>query len=365
MIRTAPIQGPRIPFVAAAALASPSLRTCNSLSPTNQGVRVSGWLSAARGTERKRGVSCFSAGRVFSSMAQGQQVAGTADDRVSLGDDASSRIQLYSFATPNGMKVSIALEEMQLPYDAHTVDITKGEQFNPEFIAINPNNKIPAIVDPKGGPGGTPLKIFESGAILLYLAEKSGKFLPQDAVQRWETISWLFFQVGGVGPMFGQVEGVGPILGQVKCLMRDPSWTSGGFEGLSVRCVFPVRPVRPSVPSAALHGGDAAAAGGAGEVCSHPYPLFPPSPQFGMFYKFAREQCEHPFPLQCTFGMFYKFAREQCEHPYPLQRYTEEARRLLGVLEKRLEGREFLVGAGYTIADMATFPWVNSLQLPR
>ncbi|CAI5493385.1 unnamed protein product [Closterium sp. Naga37s-1] len=198
-------------------------------------------------------------------MAQGQQVAGTADDRVSLGDDASSRIQLYSFATPNGMKVSIALEEMQLPYDAHTVNIMKGEQFNPEFIAINPNNKIPAIVNPKGGPDGTPLKIFESGAILLYLAERSGKFLPQDAVQRWETISWLFFQVGGVGPMFGQ------------------------------------------------------------------------------------------------FGMFYKFAGDKCDHPYPLQRYTEETRRLLGVLEKRLEGREFLVDAGYTIADMATFPWVNSL----
>ncbi|CAI5958919.1 unnamed protein product [Closterium sp. NIES-64] len=266
MIRTAPIHNPRIPFVVAA-LASPSLRTCLSFSRKNPGVRVSGRLSATRGAERKRGVSCFSGTRVFSSMAQGQQVAGIADDRVSLGDDASSRIQLYSFATPNGMKVSIALEEMQLPYDAHMVNIMKGEQFNREFIAINPNNKIPAIVDPKAGPGGTPLKIFESGAILLYLAEKSGKFLPQDAVQRWETISWLFFQVGGVGPMFGQ------------------------------------------------------------------------------------------------FGMFYKFAREQCDHPYPLQRYTEETRRLLGVLEKRLEGREFLVDAGYTIADMATFPWVNSLQV--
>ncbi|CAI5525952.1 unnamed protein product [Closterium sp. Naga37s-1] len=162
---------------------------------------------------------------------------------------------------------SIALEEMEIPYDAHTINIMKDEQFTPEFIAINPNSKIPAIVDPMGAPDGTPLKIFESGAILLYLAEKSGKFLPQDAVQRWETLSWLFFQMGGVGPMFGQ------------------------------------------------------------------------------------------------FGHFFKYARDKCDHPYPTERYTNEARRLLGVLEKRLEGREFLIDAGYTIADMATFPWVICLKV--
>ncbi|CAI5980158.1 unnamed protein product [Closterium sp. NIES-65] len=164
------------------------------------------------------------------------------------------------------INVSIALEEMEIPYDAHTVNILKDEQFTPEFIAINPNSKIPAIVDPKGAPDGTPLKVFESGAILLYLAEKSGKFLPQDAVQRWETLSWLFFQMGGVGPMFGQ------------------------------------------------------------------------------------------------FGHFFKYARDKCDHPYPTERYTNEARRLLGVLEKRLEGRDFLIDAGYTIADMATFPWVICLK---
>ncbi|CAI7842570.1 unnamed protein product [Closterium sp. NIES-53] len=182
-------------------------------------------------------------------------------------DESSSRVQLYSLATPNGQKVSIALEEMEIPYDAHTINIMKDEQFTPEFIAINPNSKIPAIVDPMGAPDGTPLKIFESGAILLYLAEKSGKFLPQDAVQRWETLSWLFFQMGGVGPMFGQ------------------------------------------------------------------------------------------------FGHFFKYARDKCDHPYPTERYTNEARRLLGVLEKRLEGREFLIDAGYTIADMATFPWVICLKV--
>lgn len=177
----------------------------------------------------------------------------------------SSKIQLYSLATPNGQKVSIALEEMGLPYDAHLVDISKGDQFKPEFLKINPNNKIPAIVDPDG-PDGKPLNIMESGAILLYLAEKSGKFLPKDARLRSETLQWLFFQVGGVGPMFGQ------------------------------------------------------------------------------------------------FGHFFKYAAEKCDHPYPKQRYTDETKRLLGVLEKRIDGRQFLVGDEYTIADMATVPWINALS---
>ena len=176
-----------------------------------------------------------------------------------------AKIQLYSMATPNGQKASIALEEMGIPYDAHMVDIRKGDQFTSEFLAINPNNKIPAIVDPDG-PDGKPLTVIESGAILIYLAEKSGKFLPVDARLRSETLQWLFFQVGGVGPMFGQ------------------------------------------------------------------------------------------------FGNFYKFAREQCDHPYPLERYTNETKRLLGVLEKRLKGREYLVDDEYTIADIATFPWVGCLE---
>ncbi|SDW91864.1 glutathione S-transferase N-terminal domain-containing protein [Roseicitreum antarcticum] len=113
-------------------------------------------------------------------------------------------IQLYSFPTPNGVKVSIALEEMGLPYDAHKISIMDGDQKTPEFLAISPNNKIPAIIDPDG-PGGAPLTLFESGAILIYLAEKSGKLLPKDPAARAHVIQWLMFQMGGVGPMFGQL----------------------------------------------------------------------------------------------------------------------------------------------------------------
>src|SRR3712207_6162783 len=114
------------------------------------------------------------------------------------------RIQLYSLPTPNGVKVSAMLEETGLPYEAHLVRFDTNDQFTPEFLSLNPNNKIPAILDPDG-PGGKPLALWESGAILLYLAEKSGRFLPQDPARRWETIQWLMFQMGGVGPMFGQV----------------------------------------------------------------------------------------------------------------------------------------------------------------
>ena len=173
------------------------------------------------------------------------------------------RIQLYSLATPNGQKAGIALEELGLAYEAHKVNILENEQFSEEFIAVCPNSKIPAMVDPDG-PGGKPLSIFESGAMLLYLAEKTGKLLPADPHRRSECIQWLFFQMAGVGPMFGQ---------------------------------------------------------------------------FGHFYKFAKERI-----------------------PYPTERYTSEARRLLGVLEKRLDGREYLVGDEYTIADIATFPWVGCLD---
>jgi GST-like protein len=177
----------------------------------------------------------------------------------------TKEIQLYSLATPNGQKIGIALEEMGLAYKAITINITKGEQFNPEFIKINPNSKIPAIVDPEG-PGGESLAIMESGAILIYLAQKSGKFLPQDPRLQSETLQWLFFQVGGVGPMFGQ------------------------------------------------------------------------------------------------FGHFYKYAADKCPHPYPVERYTNETKRLLGVLDRRLEAHTYLVGEQYTIADMAIMPWVNCLS---
>ncbi len=112
-------------------------------------------------------------------------------------------IQLYTWGTPNGKKVSIMLEELGLPYEVHAVNLAKGDQLKPEYLAVNPNNKIPSIIDPDG-PGGKPLKLFESGAILLYLAEKTGKYLPQDPAKRYETIQWLMFQMGGVGPMFGQ-----------------------------------------------------------------------------------------------------------------------------------------------------------------
>jgi GST-like protein len=173
------------------------------------------------------------------------------------------RIQLYSLATPNGQKVGIALEELGLPYEAHTVDILQGEQFTDEFKAINPNSKIPALVDPHG-PDGRPSAIFESGAILLHLAGKTGKLLPTDPRQRSECIQWLFFQMANVGPMFGQ---------------------------------------------------------------------------FGHFYRFAKEKL-----------------------PYAIERYTTEARRLLGVLETRLTGCPYLAGNEYTIADIATFPWVGCLD---
>jgi GSH-dependent disulfide-bond oxidoreductase len=177
----------------------------------------------------------------------------------------TSPIQLYSLATPNGQKISIALEEMQLSYIPIIVDITKGEQFKPEFIKINPNSKIPAIVDPQG-PDGKPISVMESGAILIYLAQKSGKFYPNDDRLQSEVLQWLFFQVAGVGPMFGQ------------------------------------------------------------------------------------------------FGHFFKYAKDKCEHPYPLERYATEARRILKVLDNHLQDKFFLVGENYSIADMATVPWVNGLS---
>jgi len=174
------------------------------------------------------------------------------------------RIQLYSLPTPNGVKVSIMLEETGLPYEPHLVRFDANDQMSPEFRSLNPNNKIPAILDPDG-PDGKPLALFESGAILLYLADKSGKLIPQDAAGRYETIQWLMFQMGGIGPMFGQL------------------------------------------------------------------------------------------------GFFNKFAGKDYEDKRPRDRYVAEARRLLGVLETRLAGRAWIMGDQYTIADVATFPWVRNL----
>jgi GST-like protein len=114
------------------------------------------------------------------------------------------RLQLYSLPTPNGVKVSIMLEEIGLPYEVHLVDFNKDDQKTPEFLSLNPNGKIPAIIDPDG-PGGKPLPLFESGAILQYLSEKTGKLLPSDAARRYQTIQWVHFQMGGIGPMFGQL----------------------------------------------------------------------------------------------------------------------------------------------------------------
>ncbi len=177
------------------------------------------------------------------------------------------RIQLYSLPTPNGVKVSIMLEETGLPYEPHLVDFASNDQSSPEFLSLNPNNKIPVILDPNGpdGPGGKPLALFESGAILIYLAEKTGKFIPKDAAGRYETIQWLMFQMGGIGPMFGQL------------------------------------------------------------------------------------------------GFFSKFAGKDYEDKRPRDRYIAESKRLLGVLNQRLAGRNWIMGNDYTIADIATFPWVRNL----
>lgn len=174
------------------------------------------------------------------------------------------RLQLYTMATPNGQKVSIALEETGLPYEWHLVNIREGDQHRPDYLQLSPNGKIPTILDPDG-PGGQPLVMMESGAILLYLAEKTGQLIPRDARGRLAVQQWLFFQMAHVGPMFGQ------------------------------------------------------------------------------------------------FGHFFKFAREQTQDDYAVTRYTNEAKRLLGVLDARLETSEWLAGDDYSVADIATGPWVNGL----
>ena len=174
------------------------------------------------------------------------------------------RLQLYSLPTPNGVKVSIMLEEIGLPYEVHLIDIGKNESWTPEFLSLIPNGKIPAMIDPDG-PGGKPLALFESGAMLLYLAEKTGKFLPADPALRYETLQWVFFQMAAVGPMFGQL------------------------------------------------------------------------------------------------GFFHKFAGREYEDKRPLERYRAESQRLLGVLETRLAGRDWIMGDAYTIADIATLGWVRGL----
>ena len=173
-------------------------------------------------------------------------------------------IQLYSLPTPNGVKVSIMLEETGLAYEAHLVDFSANDQTSAEFLSLNPNNKIPAILDPNG-PNGKPFSLFESGAILLYLAEKTGRFLPRDPAERYETIQWLMFQMGGIGPMFGQL------------------------------------------------------------------------------------------------GFFHKFAGKEYEDKRPRDRYVTESKRLLSVLNDRLENRNWMMGDNYTIADIAIFPWVRNL----
>jgi GST-like protein len=175
------------------------------------------------------------------------------------------RLQLYSLPTPNGVKVSIMLEEIGLPYEPHAVRFDKNDQLSPEFLSVNPNNKIPAILDPQG-PGGKPLVLFESGAILVYLAEKSGRFLPPDPAGRYHTLQWLMWQMGGVGPMFGQL------------------------------------------------------------------------------------------------GFFHRFAGKEFEDKRPRDRYVAETKRLLGVLNQRLQSQAWVVSDDYTIADIAIFPWVRTLS---
>jgi GST-like protein len=174
------------------------------------------------------------------------------------------RLQLYSLPTPNGVKVPIMLEEIGLPYEPHLVSFERQDQLSSAFLSLNPNGKIPAILDPNG-PDGRPLALFESGAILIYLAEKTGQLLPRDAGGRYETLQWLMFQMSAVGPMFGQL------------------------------------------------------------------------------------------------GFFHKFAGKDYEDKRPRDRYVAEARRLLAVLDGRLADRAWLLGDAYTIADIATFPWVRNL----
>jgi GST-like protein len=173
-------------------------------------------------------------------------------------------LQLYSFPTPNGVKVSIMLEEIGLPYEAHLVTLGDADVKSPEFLALNPNNKIPAIIDPNGA-GGETVTLFESGAILIYLAEKSGKLIGTTPAEKYQAIQWVMFQMGGVGPMFGQL------------------------------------------------------------------------------------------------GYFTKFAGAEIEDPRPRERFRAEAKRLLSVLEKQLEGREWITGS-YSIADIAIAPWLNALE---
>ncbi|MGB0507461.1 MAG: glutathione binding-like protein [Pikeienuella sp.] len=175
------------------------------------------------------------------------------------------RIQLYSLPTPNGIKVSAMLEETGLPYEPHLVSFATDDQTSPEFLSLNPNNKIPAIIDPNG-PGGEQLGLWETGAILLYLAEKSGKFMPSDPAARAETTQWLMWQMGGLGPMLGQ------------------------------------------------------------------------------------------------FGFFHKFAGSDIEDKRPYERYQNESKRLLRVLNERLEGRSYIMGDEYTIADIACWPWVLTIE---
>ena len=175
-----------------------------------------------------------------------------------------SVLQLYSFPTPNGVKVSIALEEMEIPYEAHRVTLSDADVKSPEFLSLNPNNKIPAIIDPNG-PDGAPVAMFESGAILIYLAEKTGKLIGNTAAEKAQIIQWLMFQMGGLGPMFGQL------------------------------------------------------------------------------------------------GFFYKFAGSEWEDKRPQERYLNEAKRLLGVLDGALEGKEWIAG-DYSIADIAIAPWLAALD---
>ena len=173
------------------------------------------------------------------------------------------RIQLYSLPTPNGVKASIMLEETGLPYEAHLVSFETADQKSAEFLSLNPAGKIPAIIDPNG-PSGTPLALSESGAILVYLAEKSGRFCPSDPNSRYQTLQWLMYQMAAVGPMFGQV------------------------------------------------------------------------------------------------GYFHKFAGRELEDKRPRDHYVEESQRVLQLLDARLADREWLMGE-YSIADIATFPWVRNL----
>jgi len=231
-----------------------------------KGAKESAAKSAAKTAAKRTAKKAASAAGASAETAGTPATHPLADFPITQKWPAShpDRLQLYSLPTPNGVKVSILLEELGLPYEPHRVSFDSNDQLSPEFLSLSPNNKIPAILDPDG-PDGKPLALFESGAILVYLAGKTGRLIPATDAGRFEALQWLMFQMGGIGPMFGQL------------------------------------------------------------------------------------------------GFFHRFAGKEYEDKRPRDRYVNETKRLLGVLDRHLVDRDWVLGKEYSIADIAIFPWVRNL----